>query len=212
MFPKHHQHSKRPYIRPYVWLFVILLLLSCDSEPLLKPLSRNAVILAFGDSLTYGTGAKHEQAYPARLQTLISKSVINAGIPGEVSLSGLQRLPGLLKQHRPELLILCHGGNDILRRYDLKQTRKNLQQMIDIARENNTQILIIGVPQFGIFLSAAPFYKELAEANQLPLENEALSMILKKGTLKSDNIHPNADGYTVLAEQIHTLLKSSGAL
>lgn len=213
MLAKHHRHSKRPiYVRSYVWSFVILLLLSCDSGTSLKPLSKNAVILALGDSLTYGTGARREQAYPARLQTLISRPVINAGIPGEVSLSGLQRLPGLLKQHRPELLILCHGGNDILRRYNLKQTRENLQQMIDIARENNTQILMIGVPQFGIFLSAAPFYKELAEANQLPLENEALSMILKKSSLKSDNIHPNAGGYTLLAERIHALLKSSGAL
>ena len=209
MLPKHYQHCKR---RIYVWPFVILLLLSCDSGVLLKPLSKNAVILALGDSITYGTGAKHEQAYPAHLQTLISRPVINAGIPGEVSHSGLQRLPGLLKRHRPELLILCHGGNDILRRYDLKQTRDNLQQMIDIARENNTQILMIGVPQFGIFLSAAPFYKELAEANQLPLENEALSMILKKSALKSDQIHPNAAGYTRLAEHVHALLKSSGAL
>lgn len=198
--------------RQYIWPIFILLLLSCDSGVQLKPLSKNAVILALGDSLTYGTGAEREQAYPARLQSLISRSVINAGIPGEVTQSGLKRLPALLKKHRPELLILCHGGNDILRRYNLKQTKENLQQMIDLAKANNTQVVMIGVPQFGIFLSAAPFYKELAETNQLPLENDALSMILKKSSLKSDQIHPNADGYTVLAEQIHVLLKASGAL
>jgi lysophospholipase L1-like esterase len=209
MFPIRHPCTTHIL---YVWPFIILLLISCDSGAPLKPLSKNAVILAFGDSLTYGTGAAREQAYPAHLQALISRTIINAGIPGEVSLSGLKRLPGLLKRHRPELLILCHGGNDILRRYDLKQTRENLQQMIDIARENNTQILIIGVPQFGIFLSAAPFYKKLAETNQLPLENEVLSMVLKKSSLKSDQIHPNAAGYKVLAEHIQALLKSSGAI
>jgi acyl-CoA thioesterase-1 len=209
MIPKIHSCAKRSV---FAWPFVILLLISCDSGTPLKPLSKNAVILAFGDSLTYGTGARHEQAYPARLQALISRPVINAGIPGEVTQSGLRRLPGLLKQHRPELLILCHGGNDILRRYDLKQTRKNLQQMINLARENNTQVVMIGVPQFGIFLSAAPFYEELAETNQLPLENDVLSNILKKSALKSDQIHPNAAGYTVLAEHVHLLLKSSGAI
>lgn len=209
MYSKQSHYRKR---LQFAWPFIILLLLSCDSAVSLKPLSANAVILALGDSLTYGTGAKRDQSYPARLQALISRSVINAGIPGEVSLSGLKRLPGLLQQYRPELLILCHGGNDILRRYDLKQTKANLQKMINLAKDNNTQVLLIGVPQFGIFLSAAPFYKELAEANQLPLENEALSMILKKSALKSDQIHPNAEGYTVLAEQISDLLKSSGAL
>jgi acyl-CoA thioesterase-1 len=209
MFPKQHQHTKQ--LR-FIWLLVALLLIGCDSKPLLKPLSHNAVILAFGDSLTFGTGAKRNQAYPAHLQALITKSVINAGIPGEVSQSGLQRLPELLKRHHPELLILCHGGNDILRKYDLKKTRDNLQQMIDLARKNDTQVIIIGVPQFGIFLSAAPFYEELAEANQLPLENDVLSMIMKKNGLKSDQIHPNAEGYALLAEHIHTLLKSSGAL
>jgi len=209
MFPKPHHYAKRSRL---IWPLIVLLTVGCDSKPRLNPLSQNGVILSFGDSLTYGTGTTREQAYPARLQNLVSRPVINAGIPGEVSQSGLQRLPALLKRHRPELLILCHGGNDILRRYDLKQTRNNLQKMIDLARANNTQVLMIGVPQFGIFLSAAPFYQELADTNQLPLENETLSMILKKSALKSDQIHPNAEGYSLMAEHIHALLKSSGAI
>jgi acyl-CoA thioesterase-1 len=209
MLPKYHCYIKR---LSYVWPLVFLLITGCDSEPLLKPLGPKAVILAFGDSLTYGTGALREQAYPARLQTLNSQSVINAGISGEITQTGLKRLPKLLKRHNPELLILCHGGNDILRRYDLKQTRENLQQMINLARENNIQVVLIGVPQFGIFLSAAPFYEELAKTNQLPLENEVLSDILRDTRLKSDQIHPNADGYAIFAERIYSLLETSGAI
>lgn len=197
-------------------LFILFLLTiqlaGCDSAPQLKPLASDAVILAFGDSLTYGTGATREQSYPARLQTLIGRSVINAGVPGEISQSGLQRLPALLKQHQPGLLILCHGGNDILRRNNLEQTRSNLQKMIDLATAANAQVLLIGVPQFGVFLSPAPFYSELADSNRLPIENDVLSEILKKNAMKADHIHPNAAGYSLVAERIQRLLIQTGAI
>lgn len=199
----------------YRLLFFSLILIStfaCDSGAQLKPLGENAVVLAFGDSLTFGTGSDKQQAYPARLQQLLARTVINAGVPGEISQTGLARLDSLLKRHQPELLILCHGGNDILRRYNLKQTQDNLQQMIDLAKASNTQVVLVGVPQFGIFLSSAPFYEELATRNQLPLENTVLSDILGDARLKSDQIHPNAAGYALLAERIHQLLQQSGSI
>ena len=191
---------------------LVFIIAGCEPGPQLKPLSAEAIILAFGDSLTYGTGATREQAYPARLQTLLGRTVINAGVPGEISKTGLQRLPALLKQYRPELLILCHGGNDILRRNNPEETRNNLQKMIDQAKAGNAQILLVGVPQFGIFLSAAPFYRELAETNRLPVENDVLSKILGSGELKSDQIHPNSAGYALVAESIQHLLERSGAI
>ena len=191
---------------------LLLLIAGCDTGDQLQPLTKNAVILAFGDSLTRGTGASIEQAYPARLQTMLSRTVINAGVPGEISKTGLKRLSGLLKRYQPELLILCHGGNDILRRNNQKQTKENLQQMIDLARSNNTQVVLIGVPQFGIFLTAAPFYEELAQTNALPLENDLLTDILGQNSLKSDQIHPNSKGYQVMADRIHALLQQSGAI
>lgn len=202
-------------IKNYTSLLLILLmagLTACDSSPQLKPLSNSAVILAFGDSLTYGTGTNKEQAYPSRLQQMLSRTVINAGIPGEISKTGLARLGGLLKRHRPELLILCHGANDILRHSNLKQTKDNLQQMIDLAKANNTQIMLIGVPEFSIFLSTAAFYRDLAEKNHLPLENTVLSDILGNAKLKSDQIHPNSEGYKIFAERIQVLLQQTGAI
>lgn len=202
-------------IKIYTRLSLIVLMMSlaaCDSAPQLTPISNNAIILAFGDSLTYGTGADKSSAYPAHLQNRLSKTVINAGVAGEVSKTGLNRLDSLLKQHKPELLILCHGGNDILRHLNLKQTKDNLQKMIDMAQANSTQVILIGVPKFGIFLAPAKFYKELAESNQIPLENTVLSDILANRNLKSDRIHPNAKGYAVFADKIHQLLMQSGAI
>ena len=199
-------------------VFVVLTLMwclvaaGCEPSVRLEPLDRNATILAFGDSLTSGYGADTEQAYPARLQTLISRTVINAGEPGEISREGLQRLPALLKQHRPDLVIICHGGNDILRRLDLQQTSNNIQRMIDMSHSHGAEVILVGVPEFGIFLSSAEFYTDLADDNRLPIENTVLSDVLKVAAYKSDQIHPNADGYGVIAERLAALLEKSDAI
>ena len=189
-----------------------LIAAACDNAPKMKPLGGNAVILAFGDSLTFGTGAVKERAYPAQLASLISRTVINAGIPGEVSRAGLRRLPALLEQHRPDLIIICHGGNDILRRLDLQLTRDNIQQMIDLSHASGTQVVLVGVPAFGIFLNSAEFYTELAVENQVPIENDVLGDVLRIASYKSDQIHPNADGYAVIASRLAALLKDSDAI
>ena len=94
-------------------LLCCLAVAGCDPTPKVKALGDDAVILAFGDSLTFGTGASKHKSYPAQLQALISRTVINAGIPVEVSNTGLRRLPALLTRHQPDLVIICHGGNDI---------------------------------------------------------------------------------------------------
>jgi lysophospholipase L1-like esterase len=193
-------------------LFLIFLLAGCSDQPKLEPLPADATILAFGDSLTYGTGTGRNNAYPAVLEQLIGRKVINAGIPGEISQKGLTRLPSLIAEHQPELIIICHGGNDILRKLDLSKTRSNIQQMIDLARSNNSEVVLIGVPEFGLFLNSVELYQALAEENHIPIENDVLGDIIGKNTLKSDHIHPNTKGYKILAEKISRLLKQSGAI
>ncbi len=191
-----------------------LLLSACsDSTPRLPRLAENTVILAFGDSLTYGTGANENQSYPAVLSELTGRTVINAGIPGEVSAQGRERLPGLLDRHRPQLLLLCHGGNDLLRRINSAITRANLESMIEAATQRNIPVLLIGVPKPGLmFLDAAELYREIAEKYKLVYEGEILPDVESDSALKSDQIHPNADGYQRIATAIYRLMTASGAL
>jgi lysophospholipase L1-like esterase len=187
-------------------------LAACSEKATLSPLDADASILAFGDSLTYGTGTSRDKAYPAVLEKLIGRKVINAGIPGEVSKKGLARLPGLIEQYHPDLIILCHGANDILRKLDLTKARSNLQQMITLAKKSGSEVVLVAVPEFSLFLTPEPMYQALAEENQLPVTENILGEIIGNNSLKSDRVHPNAQGYQLLAQNIAALLSRSGAI
>ena len=202
------------FTAPLLTLLLLLSVAACsDRGPRLAPLGSDAVILAFGDSITYGTGSSREDSYPAVLQQLSGLEVVNAGIPGEVTAGGLGRLAATLEEVQPQLMILCLGGNDMLRKKDLQQAERNLEQMIRISREQGVPVLLLGVPRPAIFgLQSADFYYTLAERLQVPLEDEALPEILSEKGLKSDQIHPNSAGYRQLAEALYAKLKSSGAL
>lgn len=183
-----------------------------ERPPRLAPLAADAVILAFGDSITYGSGANSTESYPAVLAGLTGRTAVNAGVPGELSADGLKRLPAALDEHRPQLLILCHGGNDLLRKRDETALAGNLEAMVRLAEERGVAVVLIGVPKLGFGLEVPELYKRLASAHRLPYEGKIVARIEGDRALKSDPIHPNAAGYRLLAQHIHTLLTETGAL
>jgi len=194
-------------------LVLLLLLTACNRTDTLTKLPSDAVILAFGDSLTYGTGASPQHDYPSVLAKLTTLQVVNAGHPGEISGEGVNRLPALLDRHQPDLLILIHGGNDMLKRIPPEQTADNLKQMITLARNRRIDVVMLGVPKPAIlWMSSADFYQAIAEALNVPIDLETLPEVLGDNSLKSDLIHPNDQGYEKIATQIHSLLVDSGAL
>jgi lysophospholipase L1-like esterase len=196
-------------------MFLIMLLLTGCSKsiPQLSPLSSNHTILAFGDSLTWGTGTIEDQSYPAILEQLTGIRVINEGIPGEVSAKGLARLPSLLDKYQPQLLILCHGGNDILRRKSMGAMAENIREMIREAQQREIEVVLIGVPQFSLFsYESDERYQQIAAEFKIPYEAEILPSIESDDKLKSDKIHPNAAGYRKMAEAIYQLLLTHSAL
>ncbi len=197
-----------------IWgvVLAMLLLAACAKGPHLQPLAADAAILAFGDSLTAGTGAGETESYPAVLAQLTGRRVINAGIPGELSAAGVARLPELLDLERPALLLLCHGGNDLLGRQSSQTIADNLRSMIRLARERGVAVVLLAVPSPDFSLSPPPFYADVAKEFGIPCEQKALAKILGKSSLKSDHIHPNAAGYRQLARAVTELLKNSGAL
>jgi acyl-CoA thioesterase-1 len=194
-------------------LLLCCVLLACSSETAqLGHLPNDAVILAMGDSITFGSGAGDGESYPAVLERLTGRQVINAGIPGELSSGGAARLPALLDEHQPQLLILCHGGNDILRRKPKQALVNNLRSMIESARQRGIDVLLVGVPEFSLLLlDSADFYAELAEEYNIVAELEILPEIESDERLKADRVHPNGSGYRKLAESLYSTLREHGA-
>ena len=200
-------------VRRYVFALVaVLFLVACDRAPTLPRLSSHDVILAFGDSLTHGTGASEETAYPAVLASLTGHTVINAGVPGDTTATGLQRLPAVLAEYKPRLALLCLGGNDMLRRQDVNNTEANLRRMIQAIRASGAGVVLIGVPEPKLFSGPPDFYEKLADEFGLPYEGEIFDEVLKTPRLKADPIHANAEGYKIVAERLAELLKKSGAV
>jgi lysophospholipase L1-like esterase len=193
-------------------LVLLALLAACSGQPKLQRLPADAVVLAFGDSLTFGTGANPGESYPARLETLIGRRVVSSGVPGETSAEGLARLPAALEDSKPQLVILCEGGNDFLRKLDEAQAAENLRAMIRVAKAHGAQVVLIAVPKPGLLPSPAEFYSNVAKEFSVPNEESALRKILTDNALKSDLVHPNAAGYARLAEAIAMLLRKSGAV
>ena len=191
---------------------VLLLLMACDRGQIFHQLRPSSVILAFGDSLTYGTGAEEGFDYPAQLQRLLARNVYNAGVPGEVSAEGVRRLPGVLDEVEPDLVILCHGGNDMLQKLDKKQLKKNLRSMFEAVNQRGIPMVMIAVPQPGLLLSDADVYEDLSKELNIPLVDDVLGKLLRDRSLKSDAVHMNELGYQKLAEAVADKLIELGVI
>ncbi len=132
--------------------------------------------------------------------------MINGGVSGDTSAQALQRLPALLADHQPALVIVSIGGNDFLRRAHADDTEANLRRIVAGAREAKAQVLLVAVPQpsltaaAGLGLSDHAMYERLAAELKLPLHPQGWSRVLGDEKLKSDQIHANAAGYRVFAE------------
>lgn len=197
---------------PLRWVLLVVLVWGCSERPKLERLPGDAVVLAFGDSLTYGTGAGEDESYPAQLERLIGRRVVRAGVPGEVTSQALARLPAALDAHAPRLLLLCIGGNDFLRRLGNQQAEANVRAMVRLAKSRGVEVMLIGAPEPGLMLSPPAFYAGIAKEFRLPYEPAVIGEVLKDANLKSDPIHPNARGYRVIAERLADSLKKNGAI
>ncbi len=199
------------YFLAFAWAALVLLT-ACDRIPQLPKIKTGDVIVAFGDSLTHGNGATEEQAYPAVLGRMINRTVINAGVPGETTAEGLVRLPQVLEKEQPKLVLLCLGGNDMLRRSDAPSIETNLRKMIQAIRTSGASVVLIGVPQPALFSGPPALYEKLADEFKLPYEGEIFNEVLKNPRTKSDAIHANAEGYRLVAERLAELLRKTGAI
>lgn len=181
-------------------------------------LPAGATVLALGDSITQGVGAEPETAYPAQLARLSGWHVVNAGVSGDTAAQALARLPVLLAEHRPALVIVSVGGNDFLRRLPEADTEAGLRRIVALSRAAGAQVLLVAVPRptlaaaVGAGLSDHPLYARLASELALPLHAGGWAQVLGDEQFKSDQIHANAAGYRAFAQGLVATLRASGLL
>ncbi|KAB2895717.1 MAG: arylesterase [Burkholderiaceae bacterium] len=195
------------------------LLAACGKRaPKAQALAAGSTVLALGDSLTSGVGATANTAYPAVLQELTGWRVVNGGISGDTTAQALARLPALLQEHQPRLVIVSIGGNDFLRQMSAAAARDNIRAICRTAADAGAQVLLVAVPQFSLLaastgrLSDHPLYAELAGALKLPLYEGGWSEVLGNARLRSDQVHANAQGYRQFAEGLAQQLRRTGLL
>ncbi|MBI3221490.1 MAG: arylesterase [Nitrosomonadales bacterium] len=214
--------SKRPHradtglLQRLMLLLAVLVLAAACSKAKQPAIPAGSPVLALGDSLTEGVGVKPEQAWPRLLSGRTGWIVINGGISGDTSGAALQRLPSLLEEHTPVLVLITLGGNDMLRRLPQQETVANLETAIAMIKAHGAKPVLLATPNPSLMgavfqnLSAPDFYRKVADAQQVPLIEDAIADVLSDPQLKVDQLHPNAAGHALLSEKIFDELKSIG--
>jgi acyl-CoA thioesterase-1 len=216
----------------WLWLALCLLLFGCGGEPVKETAApetrppaaaspavedRRPVIVAFGDSLSAGHGRAAEHSYPDFLQKELDRRgysyrVVNAGVGGDTTGSGLARLDTVIAL-RPSIVILEFGGNDGLRGLPVAAARANLDEMITALRAAGIRVVLAGMklpPNYGPDYTREfeRIYPELAAKHRIPLIPFLLEGVAgTAGFMQNDGIHPTAQGNRRVAASVFQALE-----
>ncbi len=196
-----------------------VLLSACSKrKPKAQALPAGSTVLALGDSLTSGVGASADMAYPAVLQQLTGWQVVNGGVSGDTTAQALARLPALLQEHQPALVIVSIGGNDLLRQMSAAGAKETIREISRTASASGAQVLLVAVPQVSLLAAGTgslkdhPLYAELAQELKLPLHADGWASVLSQPGLRADTVHANAQGYRQFAQGLAQALRQVGWL
>lgn len=175
-------------------------------------------IVAFGDSLTAGFGLSEKESYPYLLQEKLRAEgydyeVVNAGISGDTSLGGLERIDWSLGQENVQIVILALGGNDLLRGLPVDKMKENLGTIIKKAKAKNVKVLFCGMlapPTMGAkyqreFVAVFPDLATEHKVEFMPFILEGVAADPKLN--QPDGIHPNTEGSKIMTENVYNALK-----
>ena len=196
---------------------LLLWLAGCGQPHKLHPIPPGASVLALGNSVTFGIGAQAGEDWPTLLAQKTGWRITNAGIPGDTAAQAHHRLPDLLVQPRPALVIIEIGGNDFLKRTPQPEVKEAIRQMIQAVKRVGAPAVLVAVPEGSLLnlltrKTDAPIYQELGKEEGVLVIGQVFSAVLSQPELCADPIHPNAKGYQVMADGLYGALIKAGAL
>jgi acyl-CoA thioesterase-1 len=175
-------------------------------------------VLVLGDSISAAFGMSLEQGWVAELARRFAsgdgRAFVNASISGDTSAGGLRRLPALLDEHEPDLLVIELGGNDGLRGYPTDKLRDNLTQMARLGRDRGAEVLILPMeipPNFGPRYTSAfrASFQDAAQASGARLGPFILEGIATEPRLmQPDGIHPTVEAQPLMADRIQPAVEA----
>ncbi len=200
-------------MKPARWLALVVVLLvpvlyfwprTATRWPVTNdPPESGTAIIAFGDSLTAGYGLPSEDSYPSQLSTILGKEIINAGIPGETTADALRRIDHDVLDRDPRIVLVCLGGNDMLRKMPIATQFTNLRRIVTQIQQKGALVILIGIE--GNILYPGDYdreYQRLAEETGCVYIPNFLKSIIGHHDLMHDSIHPNGKGYAVFVERL----------
>ena len=164
-------------------------------------------IIAFGDSLTHGTGASSGKDYPSQLSEMISRPVMNAGIPGDTTTNALKRLERDVLAYSPDIVLITLGGNDLKNGIARDTAFENLKRIVNMIHNQGSRVIIGGLNIPFRDRGYGRAYKELADETGAVLIPNILEGIMGNRALMSDPIHPNDAGYKIMAQRFYNVMR-----
>ncbi|MCR4263654.1 MAG: GDSL-type esterase/lipase family protein [Candidatus Roizmanbacteria bacterium] len=193
-------------------LFLVVCLLGVSVFYILKNIDmrsyrKTGPLLAFGDSLTEGYGTAHDNNYVVSLENRIGEPIINAGVGGATTYSALDRLEQDVLLHKPRIVIILLGANDMIQEKPLDETFDNLSRIIDLIRKDHARVLLLGIEEGPNSYEYKVRFDALAEGKKVAYVPDILRGIMGNTEYMYDQIHPNDGGYEKMAERIEPELE-----
>lgn len=182
--------------------------------PVVNSPPRAGPIMAFGDSLTYGVGASPASpnpepgaSYPDQLSRLIGRPVVNRGYPGDTIAEAAGRLDRDVLAENPSIVIVLLGGNDFLQRKELGESFRQLERIIRRIQDSGAMVVLVGLNGLTPLSGLAGEFRTLARRAGAVFVPNILGGIIGRPALMADSVHPNRDGYAIIAERIADALR-----
>ncbi|MEI6631791.1 MAG: GDSL-type esterase/lipase family protein [bacterium] len=196
----------RRLICVFTLLLVVSLSAGCTRKEIVNLHSKGKNIICFGDSISFGYGVNPGEDYPTVLSKLVAIPVINAGLDGDTSRDGLRRIDIDALDKEPLLVIVEFGGNDFLKKLPKADTLKNVSQMVDKIHAKGAMAAIVDISAGMFFRDYRIALRKLASEKGVIFIPSILKGIITSPQLKSDFLHPNADGYVIVAKRVYRVI------
>lgn len=200
---------------------LILLVSGCSAEPK-QAVGRGDVLLVMGDSLSagYGLPEPDESGWVALMEKQMradgflsrEQTVVNASVSGETSAGGLERLPDLLEEHQPEVVVIELGANDALRRQSMQTLANNLTRMVELSRQQGARVVLVGMELPGVvgMIGGGQLdetIQEVADRLDVPVVAFPMADLMDDGLMQEDRLHPTSQAQPKIQERIEPVVR-----